>query len=55
MIDKNGREWVMNEEVLEVFKVIPFKRKRKIKSKRRFYQSYILVWNPYIRKENLTC
>lgn len=38
----------MNKKCIEVVKILPFKRKRKIKSKRRFYCYNKVIWNPYI-------
>lgn len=53
MIDRVGREWKMDKEGIEVFKLIPFKRKIKIRNKKKFIIRYSLIWNPFLKTKYL--
>ena len=53
MIDNQGYNWIMNKEILEVMRLVFFKRKIKVRGKRKYIRSYKLIWNPFLKTEYL--
>lgn len=50
MIDEHGYKWIMDDENIEVMRIVYYKRKIKVRNKRRFKESWKLIWNPFLKE-----